>query len=156
MWISPSAAPGFDRAAEANAVGPDGQDYLLRMAIPPGKYRVMAITGSGNLAIFPGMFQIPLQIDVDVAPGTVSYWGRIEGKTRERVGDEFRAGPVIPLIDQAATGWSGSTWDVVVRDACESDLQRFRASFPALKSVSVKKEILSFDRARAQAWWESK
>ena len=144
----------FIADAEASAIGPDGQDYLLRMAIPPGKYTVMGITGTGNIAIFPGFFLIPLVMDVEIAPGTVTYLGRIEARTRERTGNEFRAGPLLPLVDQAATGWSGATWDITVRDAYESDMQRFRTAFPALRTVNVRKDPLTFDRARAQAWWE--
>jgi hypothetical protein len=144
----------FVMDAQANAVGPDGQDFLVRMAIPPGKYTVMAVGGGGGLAIFPGTFLMPLLMDIDISPGTVTYLGRIEGRTRERSGNEFRAGPVIPLIDQAATGWSGSTWDVTVRDAYESDMQRMRAAFPALKTVNVGKNVMRFERDKAQAWWE--
>ena len=74
---------------------------------------------------------------------------------RERWRPEFKAGPSIPLIDQAAAGASGGTFDVLVSDRWDVDEAIFRSTFAPLGNASVEKAILKpFDRALAQDWWE--
>lgn len=140
---------------ESATLGPDGTEYFVRMELPPGKYKLMGVSGGGGIAIFPGHFLLPLVTEFEVPANSVAYMGRIEARTRDRKENEFRAGPVLPLLDQAMTGWSGSTWDVAIRDSYESDMGRFKTAFPALRSASVKKNVVSFDRAVAQAWWDA-
>jgi hypothetical protein len=91
-----------------------------------------------------------------VTPETkVSYLGAIQGTVRERQGDEFRAGSVIPLIDQSVAGASGGTFEVAVVDNYETDIKTFKKLFPAIQNVEVQRSILPpFDRQKAQAWWE--
>jgi len=142
--------------ADATSVGPDGEDYLVRVDLEPGQYSFHGFSGGGGMAIFPGYFALPILADIEVEPNTVVYLGRIEARTRERVGNEFRAGPVAPLLDQAVTGWSTSTWEVEVRDAYESDIARFRTHFPALAETEVRKQVLpAFDREKTQKWWDA-
>lgn len=72
---------------------------------------------------------------------------------RERQGNEFHAGPVIPLIDQAAVGASGGTFDVEVVDAESSDEALFRTRFPALRTATIHKAMPpAFDRPPTQKW----
>ncbi|HUS23544.1 MAG TPA: hypothetical protein VM369_01240, partial [Candidatus Binatia bacterium] len=87
-------------------------------------------------------------------PHAVVYLGRITAVMRERAGGEFRAGPVTPLIDQAATGISSSTFDVTTSEE-PGDLRSMRSNFVALREQPVTAVPLpAFDRARAQRWWE--
>lgn len=75
---------------------------------------------------------------------------------RERQGNEFRAGPVIPLIDQGVAGASGGTFDIVVSDQWDTDQALFEKNFPALKGIEVRKSLVpAFDRAKAQKLWEA-
>jgi hypothetical protein len=69
-----------------------------------------------RVGIFPfhGFFFAPLHEDLDVEPNSVVYLGQVDATAVERKDGELRAGPVIPLIDQAATGFSGGTWDISV------------------------------------------
>jgi uncharacterized protein YcfL len=145
--------------AEGTEVTKSGNRYLLRVSIEPGKYVLRGISGtSGNFPV-RGMFFMPLHVDLDVVPGSIIYAGRIQGRIRARDEgkNEFRAGSVIPLIDQSVTGFSSGTFDVTVMDVENEDLARFRSAFPALRASKIVKQVLPpFNRAVAQSWWESR
>jgi hypothetical protein len=128
--------------------------YELRLSIAPGKYVIMA--GTGFIRVFPitALFQAPFLLDMDVPKNSVIYVGHIEATMRPMGDHDFRAGPLLPVFDQAAMGVSTSTFDVFVRDDSTTDIPLFRANFPALKDTSIKVQILPpFDRAKAYAWW---
>lgn len=129
--------------------------YLTRMALKPGTYKMGDVTGLARAFPFVGTFVVPLLMDLEVKPNSITYVGRVTAKLRPRQGDEFRAGPVVPLIDQAATGLSGGTWDVTTENMSQRDLALFRAQFPALQSATIETAPLPpFDRAAAQRWWD--
>ncbi|WOD16795.1 hypothetical protein [Paraburkholderia kirstenboschensis] len=72
----------------------------------------------------------------------------------ERKDGELRAGPVIPLIDQAATGFSGGTWNISVSDQFDADVAEFKKDFPALTNASIEREVLpAWDKQKATDWW---
>lgn len=130
--------------------------YVLRMALEPGKYTFMGISGDDGRFPFHGFFFLPLILDVDISPDSVVYGGRVTAVLRPLVGNEFRAGPIFPLIDQAATGVSDGTFDVNVIDESTADIPMIRATFGALQGAEFKTTLLPpFDRPKAQQWWES-
>jgi hypothetical protein len=130
--------------------------YLARMALEPGKYQLVGIGGMANVFPFIGGFLVPLVLDVSVQPNSIAYVGRVTAKLRERKGDEFRAGPVIPLIDPSVTGMSDGTWDITVNDNQQEDIHLFQANYPVLSTSTIVNSILpSFNRAVAQRWWET-
>jgi hypothetical protein len=134
---------------------PNGNDYLLRMELENGKYMVRGIWGLSRSFPIMGNFFMPLHIKIDSRENGVFYGGHISGTIRERVGDEFRAGAVIPLIDQAVTGFATGTFDVKVSDRYNDDVAAFKKAFPALANTEIKKAIIpDFDRKAAQEWWE--
>jgi hypothetical protein len=62
---------------------------------------------------------------------------------RERKTDnETRAGSIFPLIDQSIVGFSGGTFDVVIEDKFDEDMQSFIKEYPVLQKVKVEKSIL--------------
>ena len=130
--------------------------YLARIALVAGEYKLFEVFGFARAFPFNGAFSVPLAMNLSVAPNSVVYAGRISARLRTRQGEEFRAGPLLPLIDQSVTGMSGSTWEVSVDDKAEKDVAQFRTSFPALKDVSIETRLLpAFDRAAAQKLWDS-
>ena len=130
--------------------------YVLRMALAPGKYQIKGIFGNNGRFPFHGFFFIPLLMDIDVPANSIVYMGRLEAVLRPRQGGEFRAGSIIPLVDQAVTGVSGGTFDVVVRDAFETDVPIMQSTFPSLATTEIKKALLpAFDRQKVQQWWDS-
>nr|WP_198983603.1 hypothetical protein [Herbaspirillum sp. ASV7] len=132
-----------------------GNTYLLRMELPPGQYKLVGMRCLN--ATFPVVtnYMVPIHATLNASkPGTV-YLGHVEAVLRERQGNEFRAGPPVPLIDQAVGGASGGTFDVVFSDRWEEDAKLFITRFPAIKQVQVASMPLPpFDRAYAQKWWE--
>jgi len=129
--------------------------FLARMAFAPGKYKMMDITGMASAFPFIGTFIVPLRMDFEVKPNTISYIGRVTATLRPKGDKEFSAGPILPLIDQAATGMSGGTWDVSIDDMSEKDLALFRDNFPVLATTQIDKSMLpAFDRTAIQRWWD--
>ncbi|WP_050409582.1 hypothetical protein [Massilia sp. NR 4-1] len=146
----------FSINKDVDAVQVDGQSiYLVRMALIPGDYTFHEIFGMASAFPIHGMFTVPVGTDLNVKPNSVVYIGRITAKLRARVGEEFRAGPLLPLIDQAIAGMSGNTWDVSIDDLAQKDLTLFRNNFPVLKDVAIDTAPLpAFDRAAAQRRWD--
>lgn len=129
--------------------------YLARMALVPGQYRLGDITGDANAFPFISLFVVPLFLDFNVKPNSIAYVGRVTAKLRPRQDGEFRAGPLIPLIDQSVTGMSTGTWDVTVDDMSPKDIALFRTTYPALATASIESMPLPpFDRAVVQRWWD--
>lgn len=147
----------MDAKARIETGSPDaGNTYLLRMELPPGQYQIVGMTSRSGIFPVAGSFFAPLHVPLEVKDNGVAYLGRVNAVVRERQGNEFRAGPPIPLIDQAVVGASGGTFDIEILDAQASDEEVFRQRFPALKSAAIRKAILPpFDRANAQKWWEA-
>lgn len=133
----------------------NGNSYLLRFQLPPGEYEFVHMAGFASSFPIRGTFIVPLHTTIKAGPPGVYYLGHAEATVRERVGNEFKAGPSIPLLDQAISGASGGTFDITFSDQWDAYEKTFRAKFKALEGVEVKKSILpAFDRAKAQAWWE--
>ncbi len=138
-----------------DAEAEQGGVYYLRMAVPAGKYIVRGVGGMSARFLVVGSCLLPIHQDVDIKAGEVVYLGRVAGTIRERMDDELRSGSMFPLLDQAITGFSGGTFDVLLEDQYEQDMKVFKQRFPVLNSIAVKKDIfLSFDKARAVAWWK--
>jgi hypothetical protein len=118
------------------------EEILVSMALAPGAYELTGVQVAAGSFIMPGNGMVPLNAPFQIAPGKSVYLGRIEAVRRERKGDEPRAGPVIPLIDQAVTGFSGGTFDVRVVDRYDQDLLLMRNEFPPLRNLAVEKQLV--------------
>lgn len=144
-----------DKAKPAPEVEGGLQTFLMRFNADD---EVQTIVGSmATVQAFPfiGTFFVPLHAPLEKAGPGVYYLGSVKATVRERKDNEFRAGGVLPLLDQSMVGASGGTFDIVIEDAYESDVALFRRQFPALGDTPVQKRLLPpWDRARAQAAWE--
>lgn len=129
----------------------DGETYLLRMRLDAGQYTLVGFTSFARSFPINALFFTPLHATVEARASGVFYLGHVIATVRERQGDEFKAGPSIPLLDQAIAGASGGTFDVTVIDQLASDERVFRSRFRALEGVPIQKSTLPpFDRALAQ------
>jgi hypothetical protein len=146
----------FKFSKDTDALQENGHNvYLVRLALVAGEYKVVNVTGMASAFPINSFFEVPLLSGLKVKPNSVTYIGRVTAKLRERVGNEFRAGPVVPLIDQAITGMSGGTWEVSVDNAADKDIGLFRAAYPVLQGVTIDTAPLpAFDRAAVQRWWD--
>ncbi|WP_133066315.1 hypothetical protein [Acidovorax kalamii] len=144
-----------EKARQEAGSAESGNSYLLRLALDPGQYEIRGLTSLASSFPINAMFFAPMHSPLEVSGNGVFYLGHIAATVRERQGNEFKAGPSIPLIDQAVAGASGGTFDITITDRLDVDEPAFRAKFPALAGVPIKKAILpAFDRAKAQQWWE--
>lgn len=133
-----------------------GNTYLLRMELENGDYVLRGISGTSGTFPIHGVCFAPLHIDVKSSGSGVFYLGHVAATVRARTGNEFKAGPSFPVIDQAATGFSGGTFDIAISDEQTADEAVFKEKFPALRGVTIQKSILAnFDKAKAQQWWEA-
>jgi hypothetical protein len=137
-------------------VSEDGRTlFLTRMALEPGQYQLVAVTGFARAFPISAIFQVPLVTDFNLQPGSITYLGRVSASLRARKSGEFRAGPLLPLIDQSVAGMSTSTWDVTIENRADVDVPLYHKTFKALTSVSIATAPLPpFDRAAAQRWWD--
>jgi hypothetical protein len=147
----------MDQKAKDESDKPEvGSTYFLRMQLDPGRYEIRGLTSLSRSFPISGFFFAPMHAPVESGQPGVFYLGHVTATVRERKGNEFKAGPSIPLIDQAVAGASGGTFDIEVSDRFASDEAIFRTKFPALKGVEIRKSVLPpFDRAFAQQWWEA-
>jgi len=133
-----------------------GNSYLLRLELDPGHYEIRGLTSVATSFPINGFFFTPLHSSLEIKERGVFYLGHVTATVRERQGDEFKAGPTIPLIDQAIAGASTGSFDVEITDEFATDEALFRSRFPALAGVAIQKAILpAFDRAKAQKRWET-
>jgi len=145
-----------DKGKHETGSSVEGNNYLLRMELEQGEYVIRGLTSMKQSFPIMASFFTPLHAKLEVAAPGIYYLGHVEATIRERQGNEFKAGPSIPLVDQAVAGASGGTFDVVISDQWERDESQFRTSFPVLKDITIQKTILpGFDRAVAQQWWEA-
>ena len=129
--------------------------YILSMDLEPGQYKLRGVSGDANAFPFHGFFFVPLNMDIQIQKNTVTYAGRVKAELRPRQENEFRAGSVVPLIDQAVTGVSSGTFDVAVEDLSRTDIPLFNKTYPALAGTKINTTLLPpFNRPQVQLWWE--
>lgn len=126
-----------------NSVKKQFNDYLVSVKCVPGECKLQNISGASSHFPIYGSFVIPVSNSFNVQPGKVVYLGRIEAVNRKRVGDEPRAGSIVPLIDQGVSGFSGGSWHVKMYDNYEEDIAEFKKAYPLVGDFNVEKLILS-------------
>jgi hypothetical protein len=112
--------------------------YLVTQQIQPGQYTVSKIYGMAQK--FPIMGGIDFSVDApfEVAPNSVVYLGRISAVNKERTNkDDQSAGGVIPLIDQAVSGYGSGTLNVMLKDSYEEDVKTLKREFIAVQQLDV-------------------
>ncbi|MDR3055686.1 MAG: hypothetical protein LBU53_09840 [Zoogloeaceae bacterium] len=146
----------MDKKAKIESKSPTvGNTYLLRLELEQGDYVIRGFTSMARSFPFHGSFFTPLHSELQSSKPGVFYIGHVEATVRKREEGEFKAGPSIPLLDQAMIGASTGTFDISISDQWKEDEPKFRERFPALNGVIIKKAILKpFDRSKAQKWWE--
>lgn len=116
--------------------------YAYRFLVPEGTTAISGITGIAKAFPLIGSFYVPLGMEVPVGKPSVLYLGRVEAVLRPREDNEYRAGGVIPLLDQSVTGMSGGTFDVKVTDQSKVDLPLLRSTYPALAPVKIETKLV--------------
>jgi hypothetical protein len=119
------------------------EEYLISMRLEPGRYSVQDVWMSSKLGIHRGGGRAPLNARFEVKPKEVTYLGHVSIVRRSKKCHEFAAGQAIPLISQAALGWSTGTYDIDVLDNYDRDMSQFKQMFPVLKNHTIAKAVLA-------------
>jgi hypothetical protein len=134
----------------------NGSTYFLRMELDKGEYLLEYMNSVSSSFPIHGGFTTPLVSTIVAGTPGVYYLGHVDATVRQRRGNEFKAGPTLPLVDQAIAGASSGSFDVDISDQWAQDEAKFKGKFPVLTSVSIQKNILpAYDRTAAQKWWET-
>ncbi|WP_448251001.1 hypothetical protein [Ottowia oryzae] len=106
--------------------------YAARLELEPGEYVLRRLNANGMVFPIQGTFEVPLYANLSVRePTGVFYLGNVRATVREAKDGELKAGPVIPLIDQAVAGASGGTFEVTITDAWRTDEAVFPKPVPS-------------------------
>ena len=129
--------------------------YLFVLELDPGNYSFYSMRGQIIGDMFRPLFEAPMLESFQAKKNEILYIGNIHLVLREKASDlEHRAGPVIPLLDQASI--INATLDVKINDEYEKDMVEFEKVFPNLKDYSVVKKILPPWRRPSPQQFETK
>ena len=113
-------------------------EYLVSVDLEPGTYRIGRVRGESVLfPLIAGTFVFPMNLQFELEPKSLAYIGHIDMTNRKRLKGEPRSGPVIPLVDQAATGYAGGTFDIALSDRYDADVADFARTYPVLLNHAV-------------------
>lgn len=116
--------------------------YLLSFDLEPGEYKVAGFYCDYHVPLLVygkcfGYFNMLFK----VIPGEVTYIGNLQATLFEHKKGEVRAGGMIPLIDQAITGFYSSTYKYKVVDDYDNDIELYKQIYPVLRNVDIKKNL---------------
>ena len=98
--------------------------------------RQILITGNSNFAV---------DAPFDVAPNSVVYLGRVSGVNRERSSsDDQSTGGVIPIIDQAVSGFGAGTLEVSLGDNYAEDVKVLKQEYASMQNLELVRSPLKF------------
>ena len=121
---------------------------LGSFALPPGDYEIKSFAGGTDLgfALLPvrGFFEPVFKRSFRVRSGESVYLGHIEARLVEKTSsDEDRAGPLLPVVDQAATGMSTGTFKFRTLDRYDEDINYIKTRYPPLSARQFTKRLLT-------------
>lgn len=121
-----------------NEIENEFNEYLISFQLPPGKYEMREFFAQKMAFPVFGSFALPIYADFSIGSNEIVYLGNIDARIIERTSDdELRAGPVIPLIDQAVTGASGGTFVIEITDHFNDDIAKFKQKYHQLTGFDI-------------------
>lgn len=118
-------------------------EYLISFRAKPGKYVVGDVIGFSGSFPIEGNCYAPVYKSFDLGKNEIIYLGYVDTTIRRRNNDEeLRAGSVLPLIDQAVTGFGNGTPVITISDNYEKDIKAFVEAYPQLRGHQVRKAVM--------------
>lgn len=117
-------------------------EYLVSLDLPPGTYSIGNVSGISTGILIYGSFCFPVDATFELPPDSIVYLGHVDMVNRKLVDGEKRAGSIFPLIDQAATGYSGGSFDITVSDRGGLDIPLFETRYPKLENFIISPNIM--------------
>lgn len=134
---------GYNVSAPHMTVKERYNEYLISLSKEPGSYLLYKVQGRSFLPMSVAHFLKYFEnLEFELEPDSIVYLGHIEMTNRERKEGEPRSGPVLPLIDQSASGYANGTFDVTITDRYDEDIKAFRDQYPVLDGREIKKAVL--------------
>jgi len=125
--------------------------HLVSVQMPPGEYALSEISGTSGVGGKPpsssnlpvAKFSHKTHLLFSLSPDSLFYLGRIELSLRERKSNsEPRAGGIGSVTDQLMTGFYGGTFDVMIYDYYNEDLQIASEVYPWIAGREITKSLL--------------
>ncbi len=111
---------------------------LVTKQIQPGKYTISKIYGMSQKFLISGRIDFSVDAPFEVTANSIIYLGRVMAINKERTNkDDQYAGGVIPLIDQAVSGFGGGTLEVSLGDNYAEDINSLKNEFAFLQKLDV-------------------
>lgn len=117
-------------------------EYLISVDLPPGTYKVGYVAGQSNKFLIYGSFRFSIEASFELPPNAVVYLGHVNMVNRKGNKGEKKSGSIFPLIDQAASGYSGGTFDISISDRSDTDILLFEKTYPQLGKYIIMKSIM--------------
>jgi outer membrane protein OmpA-like peptidoglycan-associated protein len=119
-------------------------EYLLKYELESGTYNIDGLYTTYRIpTLTSGVGFAKLNLTTEIKPNSISYLGHLDIILREKKNNaEISAGGNVPFIDQYIAGFSSGTFDIVVEDKFDEDMESFISEYPALQKVKVEKSIL--------------
>ena len=113
----------------------------MSFQVHPGRYEISWVHGGSGIFPIKGQFDFPINAKFKVPPNSIIYIGELVMDNRKSKDGERHSGGLFPLIDQAATGFSGGTFKVVINDNFDRDIALFKDRYPKLETETAAKAI---------------
>ncbi len=119
-------------------------ESIISFQLKPGEYMFKDIFAQSGIFPVIGSFAVPLHKKLTVPANKIIYFGHVDATIEDRTSkDQLRAGPVIPLIDQAVVGASTGTFVVNILDQFETDTALIRNKYSYLSGALIENMTLS-------------
>lgn len=119
------------------------KDYLFSVAVEPGEVQLNQFRFLYNAIVLSGLADLQFDRSMEVPAGSIVYIGNIDAVIVSREEGQPRAGSIIPLIDQAVTGFSSGTFSVNITDNFGVDRALFVDKFSYLSGRNIERAVLS-------------
>ncbi len=115
----------------------DYVEYLVSLDLVPGQYTLGNVAGTSSGFLIIGSFRYPIGLGFHLPQDSIVYLGHITMNNRKKNQGEKSSGSMFPLLDQAASGYSGGTFDINISDRSMLDIQVFETTYPILRNYMV-------------------
>jgi hypothetical protein len=119
-------------------------EYLLKYELESGTYNIDGLYTTYRIpTLTSGVGFAKLNLTTEIKANSIIYLGHLDIVLREKKNNaEISAGGATPFIDQYIAGFSSGTFDIIVEDKFDEDMESFISEYPALQKVKVEKSIL--------------
>lgn len=118
-------------------------EYLVSVDLAPGTYTIGNVSGLSTGILTYGSFCYPVGATFEMPPDSVIYLGHVNMVNRKLQNGEKRSGSIFPLIDQAASGYSGGSFDITATDRSGTDIPLFEEKYPQLGDYIITPNVMS-------------